>query len=52
MGLIRAIIITCLCYYGLEKFWFSDKNPLPKSKKKEYEKVMLFSIIFLVEMLI
>ena len=42
-GLLRAIIVTCLCYFALERIWFSDKNPLAKEKKKEYEKKFIFA---------
>jgi len=50
-GTSRAIIVTCLCYFALERIWFSDKNPLAKEKKKEYEKKFIFAAIFFIEML-
>ena len=37
-GLLRAIIVTCLCYFALERIWFSDKNPLAKEKRKNMRK--------------
>ena len=51
MGLLRAIVITCLCYFVVTRVWMSEKNPLPETKKKEYEKMILFAIIFFVELL-
>ena len=50
-GLLRAIIVTCLCYFALERISFSDRTPLAKEKKKEYEKKFIFAAIFFIEML-
>tara|TARA_Y100000389_G_C17469094_1_gene528630 strand:- start:2098 stop:2256 length:159 start_codon:yes stop_codon:yes gene_type:complete len=51
MGLLRAILITCLCYMAVERLWKNEKNPLPKSKIQEYEKPMLLAAIFFIELL-
>ena len=50
-GLLRAIIVTCLCYFALERIWFSDKNPLAKEKRKNMRKKFIFAAIFFIEML-
>lgn len=50
MGLFRALIITCLCYFAVERLWLDKRNPLSDSKKKEYEKSIIYSIIFLIEL--
>ena len=51
MGLLRAIVITCLYHFVVTRVWMSEKNPLPETKKKEYEKMISFAIIFFVELL-
>ncbi len=50
-GLLRAIIITCLCYFALERIWFSDRNPLTEKGKKRYERKFLLASIFFIELL-
>lgn len=50
MGLFRAIIITCLCYFAVERLWQDPRNPLPKKKKVEYEKPIILAVIFLIEL--
>ena len=51
MGLVRATLITFLCYFASEKLWLTKLNPFPKSKKCEYEKYILLAVIFLLEAL-
>jgi hypothetical protein len=51
MGLIRALLITCLVYLAVEKIWKNQKNPLPENTKKEYEKYMAYISIFFIESL-
>ncbi len=51
MGLVRAILITCLCYFASERIWKNSFYPLPASKRCDYEKWVILSIIFLIESL-
>ena len=49
MGLVRATIITFLCYFATEKLWDNEMNPFPKNKKCEYEKYIILALIFILE---
>lgn len=51
MGLFRAVIITLVCYFAVERLWQDPRNPLPKKKKTQYEKPIILAIIFLIELL-
>ena len=52
MGLVRAILVTCLCYFATEKLWEHKMNPFPKNKKCEYEKYIILALIFFLEALV
>lgn len=52
MGLIRAIIVTCLCYFAVTRIWFNEKNPLSDDKKVKYEKPIILAAIFLIELIL
>lgn len=52
MGLVRAVLITCLCYFASERLWKNKMNPFADEKKCEYEKYIILAIIFLIESLL
>tara|TARA_Y100000389_G_scaffold195238_1_gene226373 strand:- start:15836 stop:15994 length:159 start_codon:yes stop_codon:yes gene_type:complete len=51
MGLVRASIITGLCYVALMNIWYNKYIPLDKKIKEKYDKVILLCIIFFIESL-
>ena len=51
MGLVRASIVTGLCYLILTYIWSNDKIPISKSFREKYDKYALLFIIFFLESL-
>lgn len=51
MGLVRASIITTLCYLFLFKIWNTNLVPIPEKIKQIYDKYILLTCIFLIELL-
>ncbi len=51
MGLIRASVITGLCYVFFFKIWSSKIIPLPEKLKQSYDKYILLVCIFVIEIL-
>lgn len=50
MGLIKAIIISTLCYFTIQNIWLSHKNPLDDNIKKDYLFYFMIFIVFLIEL--
>tara|TARA_B100002052_G_scaffold203699_1_gene186001 strand:- start:4237 stop:4620 length:384 start_codon:yes stop_codon:yes gene_type:complete len=50
MGLIKALIISALCYFIIQNCWLTNKNPLDDKIKNDYLFYFMILIVFLIEL--